>query len=291
MLLVVRSRAAFVVRQCLPPVLLHLARSATKWFERLDHSQIALRREFDALNEGVPPNQLALRWNLDLAIHPESRIPFEMFCWRSPAMVAELDAFLDQTATKKQLLDIGALHGIFSLAFAAGNEDRRAVAVDPSPLAFAKLLYNVAKNDLNERVRTVECALSDTVGTTTMAYEWEHAVAAPLNATSDRLLAVETTTGDSLCQRLGCKPDVIKIDVEGQEVKVVRGLIRTIHEMRPLLFVELHPLRIQREGGSLSEMLDLLRQEGYRARRPNDEIEITKLRSIDEDTRVVFEPM
>src|SRR5262245_43815018 len=69
-----------------------------------------------------------------------------------------------------------------------------------------------------------------------MRYQWEHAVAAPLSEPGGRIL-VEKIAGDALCAKLAFKPDVIKIDVEGHELKVINGLIQTIIVIKPLLFL------------------------------------------------------
>jgi hypothetical protein len=92
------------------------------------------------INSSVAADRIVLRQGLELGIHPESRLGFEYFCFRSPTMVRELDSFLRAIAEKKCFLDIGALHGIFSLVFASQGTGRRVVAVEASPIAFARLL-------------------------------------------------------------------------------------------------------------------------------------------------------
>jgi FkbM family methyltransferase len=249
----------------------------------------ALQSDFESLNRQAAPNELIFRPNLRLTIHPDSRVPFEMFCWRAPEMVEEMDAFLANTQGKERLLDVGALHGVFALAFAAQGASRRAVAIDPSPMAFAKLLYNVHANKFAGRVTPVECALSDAPGTIPMFYEWEHAVAASRNPGVEVAGAVEKTTGDLLCQRLGFFPDAIKIDVEGHEVKVIRGLEATIRKAKPLLFLEIHPQRIKQEGDSLTELLDYLSLEGYQARNSSGAVRMQDLSAAAVETRVILE--
>src|SRR5262249_12911497 len=156
------------------------------------------------------------------------------------------DFFLRTAVEKKRLLDIGALHGIFSLVFASQGTDRRVLAVEASPVAFARLLYNVHKNEF-QNIEPVECALSDVNGVLRMHYEWEHLVAA--NTLPDaHSIEVPVKSGDHLCQERRFCPDVVKIDVEGHEIKVLKGLWETLENNRPLIFLELHPTRIREEG-------------------------------------------
>jgi FkbM family methyltransferase len=252
------------VKLWLPPILLPYAKAVSRSVSQLDPPQRELRKTFQSLNAKAGANEMILRGNLRLVVHPDSRIPFEYFCWRSAEMTQELDAFLSLSNGAERLLDVGALHGIFSLAFAQRRQSRSVVAVDPSPLAFAKLLYNVHANKLTQQIHTVECALSDTEGELLMFYEWEHAVAAPLKPETAGTM-FQRMTGESLCEQLGFIPDVVKIDVEGHEVKVIRGLAKIIHQAKPMLFLEIHPQRIEREHDSLEKVLVWLQGEGYHA--------------------------
>jgi FkbM family methyltransferase len=224
----------------------------------------SLKRRFDLRNANAAEGEIVLRDNLSLAIHPDSLLAFEYFCFRSPEMVAELDAFISRIRPCHRLLDVGALHGIFSLVFVAGRHEASAVAVDASPRAFSKLLYNVHKNKFRT-VTTVECALSDKMGSLPMHYEWEHAVAAPMSGQSQKTLEVQMRTGDELCESIGFEPDTIKIDVEGHEIKVLRGLKRMISRHRPLVFLEVHSSRIATEGDDVTEIVEFLARLGYAA--------------------------
>jgi FkbM family methyltransferase len=205
-------------------------------------------------------NTIDLRKNIRLRIHPESRIPFEYFRSTDQAMVEELDQFLQLATGRATLLDIGALHGLFSLAFTANHPSRQALAVEASPIAFAKLLYNIHANP-SCRINAEEVALSDHCGKLSMVYEWEHAVANPIEA--GRSLSVPATTGNELCARKNFTPDVIKIDVEGYELSVLRGLSTILENHKPLIFIEVHPSRLRSQGLAANEVYELLARHGY----------------------------
>ena len=255
----------------------------------------ALQKAFRRLNEGTQENELMFRERLNFFIHPDSREPFEMHFFRSPEMVEEMNAFIAETKGRHRLLDVGALHGIFSLVFATMNRERKVVAIEPSPRAFAKLLYNVRKNRLDSNIVTREVALSSTSGRLQMCLStccyWEQAVAAPLSEPGIRI-SVEKITGDALCAKLAFKPDVIKIDVEGHELKVINGLIQTIMVLKPLLFLELHPELIRRENNDISDLWPFFRNAGYRVKKLNGQaIELPELRDLDAITRIILEPL
>jgi hypothetical protein len=70
---------------------------------------------------------------------------------------------------------------------------------------------------------------------------------------------VETTTVDAAVREHGLRPAVVKIDVEGGELRVVAGMEETL-ELRPALLVEVDP-----ESGA--ELERRLAARGYQAYR------------------------
>lgn len=246
--------------------------------------------EHERLNEGLPKDEIRIRSKVKFRIHPESRFPFEGYCYRFPDMVVEMNCFLKHALSRQRLLDVGAMHGIFSLVFSSLDSSKTAIAVDPSPLAFARLLYNVHRNHLSN-IRPVECALSDKPGHLGMHFEWEHAVAAGTAGLGKAELNAEKRTGDDLCAAFGFEPDTVKIDVEGHEVKVLKGLRSVIEKHRPLIFLELHPNRIREEGDDLHQVVEHLLGLGYRVETVAGECSsMETLVSATVDQRVVFLP-
>jgi FkbM family methyltransferase len=286
------------VRQCIPPIFLPVIKSRLEWFRKSKDSVQesteeleALEKAFRRLNQGTQDNEIMFREHIDFFIHPDSRVPFEMFCFRSAEMVEEMNAFIVETKGKNCLLDVGALHGIFSLVFAAINRERRAVAIEPSPIAFAKLLYNIRKNGLQSNICSHEVALSSASGTLQMYYQWEHSIAAPLSEPGE-MISVDKIPGDVLCNKLAFKPDVIKIDVEGHELKVINGLIQTIKFLKPLVFLEVHPELIRRENDNISDLCAVFENADYRAKQLNGEaINFGELRDLQVITRIILEPL
>lgn len=231
--------------------------------QTLDPRRIALHRRFLRLNRGAAGDEIVLRPGLSLAVDRQAREPFEWFCFRSPEMVAELDGFLGRSRECRRFLDVGACHGLFALAFAQGRPETEAVAVDPSPLAWEVLEANVRKNP-GARVTPVRAALGEAPGTLAMRYSWHHLEADPEAAGSPGTVEVPLRTVDALCAELGFHPDVVKVDVEGYELAVLRGALRTLREDRPVLFLELHPQRLRELGRSAGEVAALLEDLGYR---------------------------
>jgi len=80
---------------------------------------------------------------------------------------------------------------------------------------------------------------------------------------------MQTLALDDYIERCGVQPDVLKIDVEGFEMSVLKGLSRTIGAVRALL-LEVHPNLLNRYGTNAEEVLELLNEYGFTIRRFTD---------------------
>ena len=250
-----------------------------------------LKTEYERRSAGSAPDEIVIRDGIHLKVHPEARGSIELFCYAAPEQVDELDSFIAHTSDRRRLLDVGALDGVFSLVFAANDPHKRALAIDASPISFARLLYNIHRNRAGN-VTAVECALSNEPGIIAMHYVSDYAIAGP-GADGAPSLRVERETGDRLCARHSFQPDVVKIDVEGHELRVVQGLAETFRRLRPLLFLEVHPQMIAAApgNGTVEELVEELRGLGYhRAELRGREAPVGTLRELVEIERVVLRP-
>jgi FkbM family methyltransferase len=240
-------------------------------------------------NHGLPIGTMALRDEMLFKVHPESIFSIEHFCHISEEMTDELDSFIRHTSDCHRLLDIGALHGVFSLAFTNHRPNKSAIAIDASPIAFSKLLYNSFSNPRCQ-IKPVECALSDQTGQLAMTYDWEHLVAnSKIN--TEKTIFVPMCTGDQICIDNNFQPDCIKIDVEGHEINVLKGLAKTIQTFRPLLFLEIHPNRIQESGNQLEEVVDILMEYKYSAENIwGRSMQLREIAAAKFDMRIVIRP-
>ena len=75
-------------------------------------------------------------------------------------------------------------------------------------------------------------------------------------------MAVKANTIDNL---LGPQDqiDLIKVDVEGAELRVLRGAAHTVKALHPNIIVEVHPSRLSSQGGTVDELVDVLIENGY----------------------------
>jgi FkbM family methyltransferase len=182
-------------------------------------------------------------------------------------------AFVDRVLRPGMVfVDIGANEGLFTL-FAARRVGRsgRVIAIEPSARERAILTSNVARNGLGN-VAIVPHAMAAEPGVADLLiapkehgfhntlggfiYEGETAIA------SERIV-VETL--DGLHKRLALgRVDVVKIDVEGAELKVLGGARSLLSTYRPILLVEANEEALKRQAASTGAMLSLLLSFDYR---------------------------
>lgn len=178
------------------------------------------------------PRQFRLSEEMRVRIHPRAAKAFEYFTFRDRQMIEEMDCFVRATHGRTCLLDIGALYGVFSLAFAS-RPNALAIACEPSYPAFQTLAYHVDANPGFE-ITPVQVAIGETQGRIRMSYEWEHLIVNESPSWNQDHLSVEVTTVDNLLTRYPVTPDTVKIDVEGFErIDDAVACLSNTHEVGP----------------------------------------------------------
>lgn len=156
-------------------------------------------------------------------------------------------------------VDVGANVGFFTaLGRSCVGPRGRVIAFEPSAYAFARLSSMIEESKLTN-VTALKCALSDTCGTSTL-----YVPSAELGNHSPTMVCVDTccpetvalTTLDAQLEELNIeRVDLLKIDVEGHEPKVIAGARESIAGGKiRAIFCELNGHWL-REAGSSPELL------------------------------------
>lgn len=132
------------------------------------------------------------------------------------------------------MIDVGAHVGYFAIAAAAKvGTTGGIIAVEPTESSAEVLRENVRLNGFEDRVHVIEKAASDHAGGATFYVSdtssmWNSVEPGTLDD-STRTLEVATTTIDDLVSEVGWPSiRILKIDVEGHEVSVMRGASETL---------------------------------------------------------------
>lgn len=158
-------------------------------------------------------------------------------------------------------IDVGANLGIYTYLFA--QHSQRVIAVEPHPVLAARL-----RRILPRSVCVFSFAASNEDGVTefyipTLGGREEHACSSLESTTNPgapkRTLGVEKRRLDHL-DLDGGTVAVVKIDVEGHELRVLQGLTGTIQRSRPTIIVE---SETRHHAGAPFNVFELMRKLDY----------------------------
>ncbi|ONH30620.1 methyltransferase [Pseudofrankia asymbiotica] len=159
--------------------------------------------------------------------------------------------------------DVGANIGVYTL-WAAGlvRPSGQVHAFEPVPDTMAILEAMVRRNGLSQ-VRLESRAIGATVGEIGMrVYRDASGLSHPVTSLESADRVAPLTTLDAYTERHR-PPDLIKIDVEGFEIDVLRGARNLLAAQSPALLLEMLPGHLNRQGQSQAELVDLLTELGY----------------------------
>jgi FkbM family methyltransferase len=151
-------------------------------------------------------------------------------------LVQDIYAFpaLEQDKSVRVLFDAGANCGFFAITRCQKHPYWRAYCFEPHPITFDRLRENIALNGLTDRVFPINAALGASNGQCELEISAQSSMGVVSTSTvrlMDRdhramttsKVTVQLLTLDEFAARERVCPDVLKIDVEGFEVEVLRG--------------------------------------------------------------------
>lgn len=162
----------------------------------------------------------------------------------------------------RRILDCGSNIGISVLYFAARYPHAEITCFEADPVKGRLLARNVEQNDLSDRVTVIQKAVGGAEGTAELHFDARD----PGSLTSSLVrehrdsTPVEVTT---LSQHVRDGVDLVKLDVEGSELDVLRELAESaaLERVRQLL-VEVHH-NVTHDPMLLSEVTGLLQRAGF----------------------------
>lgn len=191
----------------------------------------------DADYQGIPITEYELMGQtIEVAHTIETAEPtadvFENMDWKEVKVSKALQAYI--VPDESVFMDVGANSGMHSMLI--GDKVQRGYAIE------ARLdVYEVLKRNLtrvNPKVEAINITISDEVGTAKLNCSTRGTGVSHLSDIPNYLsIDVKTTTLDTL----GYRSDIIKIDVEGAELSVLKGAEETLKTARAVV-VEIHKI-------------------------------------------------
>lgn len=164
-----------------------------------------------------------------------------------------------------RIVDVGAYRGDFTAASLAEFPGSSALLFEPGPAKAAALRERFA---VDPGVRVVEAALSDEAGEALLYELSDPATDSLLPPRGYQAEATRTVRVDRLdavlAQQEAPSVDLIKIDAQGHDLRVLRGAAETLARCRPALLVEAIFVPLYEGQGSFEELLTFLTTAGYR---------------------------
>jgi FkbM family methyltransferase len=235
----------------------------------LSRTLIAARRAV-GLGPVVTVVRSGVRWRLDLREGIDLAIYLGIY--RTIPKAA-----LEAVKEGDLVVDVGANIGPCTLPLARRvGETGKVIAVEPTKHAFDKLSGNLALNPhLAERVEPLQCFLCEAPGDTVpeaIPSSWplsggDGEEVDPLHGgkAMDTRGAWATSIDAVLRDRAdGRRLSLIKVDVDGHELSVLRGAEHAIRQHRPVIVIEIAPYVQARQPGGLKALLDEISRLHYR---------------------------
>lgn len=164
------------------------------------------------------------------------------------------------------VFDVGGNVGWYALRWAKSRPHCQIHTFEPAPATAARLRMNLERNTIGN-VIVHECSLSDRAGTQTLFVDpaLPSGAAAVDHTRSPAVthVMVPVRTLDEVVAEIGAAPEVLKIDVEGAELFVLRGAPICLAQSKPVVFCEILRRWTRSFDYEANDILSLLRDAGY----------------------------
>lgn len=165
-------------------------------------------------------------------------------------------------------VDVGANEGMITLLGSSLVGDAgKVVSFEPNPVPREILQRSLQRNGITN-VELHAAGLGDEDGELQLfvphVNTGEGSFTAPESASEGQFSVCPVRIGDSVLQ--GRRPKLIKIDVEGFEAHVLRGMRETLERARPIIVMEMIARHLARDGQEPYGLCRWLEQLGYRGR-------------------------
>ncbi len=186
---------------------------------------------------------------------------------------------------KRDVIDVGANIGFFSVLFAKHLDSTRVLAIEPTQRAFARLQRNLSLNKVEDKVILFNGVSSNKNQTTQIKvvkgkeeYSSLGNMAHP--AIINEGFSIEnivSKTLDELMNQYSLNVGFIKVDVEGAEHLVFEGATTILSNQRPIVISELSDYLLKQNGSSALEVIRFIQKYDYEVIDPlNPEVPVGK---------------
>jgi FkbM family methyltransferase len=210
------------------------------------------------------------RWGANLFLSPRYHIDRDILAFG--CYDTELHLAIERVVQPGMVcMDIGAHFGEVALHMAArAGKNGRVYAFEPEPQTYERLIKHAERNERRMPIVTSPLALSDRTGPSVLyAMDGDadnQGLGSLLNSRPQltQQIEVQSSTLDAFvkAQKLE-RLDVIKIDIQGAEIRCLRGAHETLRRFNPILFLEISPADLKSGGWDSRDLCEVLEVYGY----------------------------
>ncbi|HIP90087.1 MAG TPA: FkbM family methyltransferase [Candidatus Nanopusillus sp.] len=160
----------------------------------------------------------------------------------------------------KIFIDVGAHVGRYSILLSKNFE--KIIAIEPDPYNFSYLVKHICINKLEDKVLPINIALADRISFLKLYLSEEGDGKHSLVVPKERYIPVLTLPLDFIIGQLKISYkdiSLIKIDVEGAEYMVLKGMEKVLKEGNPIVVIE-----IWYDNPNKERAIKLLEEKGYK---------------------------
>lgn len=146
------------------------------------------------------------------------------------------------------IIDVGSHHGHYTLNFS--KISKKVISIEPDSHNFSILKTNIKLNDI-DNVEMHNLFVSDKNGTHTFGSEDFYRFNNNLYIENKDCKVICL---DELCSTIS-NNSIIKIDSEGEEIKILRGCQKILNQFKPNIWIELHDF-CKEDHTELNKLID-----------------------------------
>jgi FkbM family methyltransferase len=164
------------------------------------------------------------------------------------------------------VIDVGANVGFFSIRFARWvGDDGKVIAIEPENDNYDSLVSMLKREGLSSRVDALKAVAAAERGMALLEINPLHPADHKLSRDGTGLPVAAVTLDDLVPDKTASRPALIKIDVQGAEMLVLKGAADILKVAGPALFIELHEEGLSKFGTSVAAILNYLTEYDYQA--------------------------
>lgn len=192
-------------------------------------------------------------------------IPIEILNFKATEAV-ERELILKLVSHCKVVVDVGANIGWYTINLGKLKNVEKVFAFEPIPYTFEYLKRHVSLNEVS-KAEIFNCGLSNEVGQREFFWTTEETGSSSMANIRERsaidVVKCELDTLDNFMKDRNISVDFLKIDVEGAELFVLQGAIKSIKSGSPIIFAELLRKWAAKFGYHPNDVIQLLESSGY----------------------------